>query len=67
VNPFAVNELADLPYWLGLALLKGLTLWGRLCYVDLANPNAHGWIDGYLPVLKQVKDLGSKLKFEFKG
>jgi Ser/Thr protein kinase RdoA (MazF antagonist) len=61
-NPLDTNDLADLPQWLGLALLKGLTLWGQICYVDKVQPNVQKWLDGYLPLLEQVEVIGGVLQ-----
>ncbi len=67
VHPFNTHELSDLSCWLGLALLKGLTLWGRICYVDQVNFQAQAWIDRYLPLLERVDDIGSHLQSGLTG
>lgn len=61
VYPLDANDWYSLPAWLGLALVKGLTLWGRICYVDQVNAQADMWIAHYLPLLEQVDDLGALL------
>lgn len=66
-NPLDASDLVVLPQWLGLALLKGLTLWGQICFIDKTNPNVEKWIDGYLPLLGEVEALGGMLQGELVG
>jgi homoserine kinase type II len=67
IFPFDTPELSNLSCWLGLALLKGLTLWGRICYVDQVNFQTQAWIDTYLPLLERVDDIGSHLQSGLTG
>ena len=66
-NPIGAYDLSNLPQWLGLALLKGLTLWGQICYLDGRNPSVQKWLDGYLPLLGQVDAMGGVLQDELVG
>lgn len=48
-------ERAMLSEVLRMALLKGLTLWMRIAYLDRVNARAKGWIRAYWPLLEQVE------------
>ena len=66
-NPLDRRDLSYLPQWLGLALLKGLTLWGQIGYIDAPNSNVQKWIDVYLPLLEDVETIGRELQGELVG
>jgi homoserine kinase type II len=62
VYPLGAQEIVSIPGWLGLALAKGLTLWGRILFLDQVNSQAGAWIEAYLPLLKKVDRLGDNLQ-----
>lgn len=47
-------ERARLGECLRLSLLRGLTLWMRIAYLERANESAAAWIEAYLPLLERV-------------
>ena len=65
--PLGETEWRTLSAWLGLALVKGLTLWGRICYVDQVNEQAKTWIARYVPLLERVDEIGMMLQSELRG
>jgi len=56
------TEWVDLSAWLHLALLKGLTLWAEIYYLDRVSERPKVWIEHYLPLLKDLKKTGRYLK-----
>jgi len=60
-------ELDDLSMWLSLALLKGMTLWLRIGYVENVHDNAKVWIDAYRHFLSQSKPIAKRLVFALRG
>lgn len=57
VYPLAEDVLACTPSWMGIALLKGVTLWGRICYGEQANLNAQHWIQAYKPLFGRIGEI----------
>ncbi len=55
------GERAVLPAFLKLSLLRGLTLWMRIAYVERVNDRAGDWIAAYLPLLAWVDRQGRAL------
>ncbi|MBT3604097.1 MAG: phosphotransferase [Candidatus Latescibacteria bacterium] len=60
--PIELDAQSDLSAWLGLALLRGLTLWGRIAYVDCVNLKPKVWIARYLPLLERIDQIATKLQ-----
>ncbi len=52
--PLTDAELASLASFLQLSLLRGLTLWMAISYLDEQNARARRWISGYLPMLRNL-------------
>ncbi|MDA0747762.1 MAG: phosphotransferase [bacterium] len=52
------GERAALPGFLLLALLKGMTLWMRIGYLDRVNDQALAWLDAYRPLLGWIAREG---------
>ena len=52
------GERALLPACLELSLLRGLTLWMQIGYLERANAEAAGWLEAYLPMLEWVEQKG---------
>lgn len=58
------KDLAELGAWLHLALLKGLTLWAQIFYLDGVSDQAKVWLAHYLPLLGTINTTGLRLKLE---
>jgi len=56
-NLLTSEEYMQLPFWLELAVLKGLALWMRIAFVDRVNPQVEGWFAPYLDLLAQVEEM----------
>lgn len=67
VFPVEMSDLSESSSWLGLALLRGLTLWGRIAYVDCVNDRPKVWINAYLPLLNQTERIAMHLKAVLSG
>ncbi|MDP6778825.1 MAG: hypothetical protein QGI83_18875, partial [Candidatus Latescibacteria bacterium] len=51
-------EWGLLPVFLGLALLRGLTLWIQIAYLEGSNRAAAEWITSYMSLLGAAHDVG---------
>lgn len=58
------KDLEELGAWLYLALLKGLTLWAQIFYLDGVSDQANVWLAHYLPLLDTINSTGLRLKSE---
>jgi homoserine kinase type II len=67
VFPVETNAHSAMSPWLGFALLRGLTLWGRIAYVDQVNDRPKVWIEAYIPLLGRIERIAKKLQSLFAG
>ena len=55
------EERHYLPVCLELSVLRGLTLWMRIAYVEESNDRAAEWVAAYLPMLSWLDRYGERL------